>query len=155
MALQGKRAARTRTPGRPVGGFSNTVHDDAEKEFTIMMLSFQAVQQTHTQLLLQTRTNTSHTHSARQNQYVMNIVLHLNMKTPLWGHILWVLGMKCDHVSVLISLCVSAWCVCDCLSIHAMFWSIKHSLKKPMTDSWFVSERAGDVTCKTCLWWQF
>lgn len=95
---------------------------NAEKQFIIMMLSFQAVLQKHTQLLLQTRKNTPKTHihsqpTAEQNQCGYEYCIALEHEKPIKATCS-LLSMECDHVSVLISnpptvklggaLCVSA-----------------------------------------------
>lgn len=94
------------------------------QQFTIMMLSFQAELQKHTQLLLQTRKTTPKTHihsepTAEQNQCGYEYCIALEHEKPIKATCS-LLSMECDHVSVLISnppavklggggaLCVSA-----------------------------------------------
>lgn len=80
---------------------------NAEKQFTIMMLSFQAELQKHTQLLLQTRKTTPKTHihsepTAEQNQCGYEYCIALEHEKPIKATCS-LLSMECDHVSVLIS----------------------------------------------------
>lgn len=98
VALQGKCAARFRPSGQQ-DGVSATLYEtlsNTEKEFTLTMLSFQVVLRIHTQLVLQTDKHMKiHSDTFTRNQLlnktstVMNIVLHLNMKNPLWQDILY------------------------------------------------------------------
>lgn len=83
------------------------VSANAEKQFTIMMLSFQAELQKHTQLLLQTRKTTPKTHihsepTAEQNQGGYEYCIALEHEKPIKATCS-LLSMECDHVSVLIS----------------------------------------------------
>lgn len=102
IALQGKCVARTGPSGQWDGGFSNTTQDftkHREEIFRTMMLSFQVLLQRHTQLVRQTNTGKHNRNTPKptftlnrllnKRSTVMNIVLHLNMKNPLWRDILY------------------------------------------------------------------
>lgn len=154
FALQGECAARIRPSGQQDGGFSNTIQDfikHGEGIHYIMMLSFQGVLQIHTQLVRQTDKHTpKHTFTLNQllnkTSTVMNIVLHLNMKNPLWQDILywvWSTTSLCFnfHLPVKVgrfALCISAWCVCDSLfSFHSCHVLI-NKIHTQNTVDWFL-----------------
>lgn len=117
-----------------------------EKEFTIGRRSHSKLHYKHTRSLYCRQINVYKNPSRytltlnrllNKTRTVMNIVLHLNMKTPLWQDLLsWVWSTTiCVFFFGSFALCISAWCVCDSLFLfHSCHVLINKTLKTLRTE---------------------